>query len=255
MRMKMTTENACPHCLDGDIGENQVGAEVCLECGFVLDAERVVDARASEEPTTAGSDCNDSLPAGGSFEGFVPKDSSEQTLIRLLETAESHVYELGGDSEDCGTAAESLMKLWTDRFFQGRSFADGIGAVVYVVFRQRGEPRPLQIVAEQCELSVTGVRSSYRALRRETELDPGVVLPNDYLAFLTESLGLSSETSKKADSILLASNQVGGSPVATAGAALYLAANRSNVPVTLAEIGSVTGVAKETIWRKTQSLS
>jgi transcription initiation factor TFIIIB Brf1 subunit/transcription initiation factor TFIIB len=172
----------------------------------------------------------------------------------MIETSEEIVQSLNGETDACIRAAELLTEAWEHQYFRGRSADNGIAAVVYTTFRQLEKPRPLSVVADTCGVSKQQLRTGYRALRKDCELESPLGSRRSYVPYLSTQLGASKEAERDAKRLAESASEVGGSPVSVAAACMYLISQGHGQKVTLAEAGNAAGIAKETVWLKTQEL-
>ena len=243
-------QSVCPHCNSKEIDRGHQNKKICRNCNFVIDKSEKLDSSylnidnynpdENEEPTDTDWE-----------EVVTPQDSSEQILVDMIGKTESCILELDGTESDCVKGVELLTDAWQEGYFQGRSADVGIGAIVYITFRER-KPRPLPIVAEVCEISTKKLRSGYRSLRSEYGISGDIVCSSAYIPFLSTELLLSRSVQKQAESLINSFTDITGNPTGIAAAALYLAARSSDEKITLAQAGDAAGVTKETVWHKTQ---
>lgn len=248
-----TTAVHCPVCGSENTKTINQASRRCLECNVVFTAEDgPVDVG---KPSPTNTDSDSGKEDHQQWQDVVTvRDSSDETIVRLIEDTEGYIQELHGRTDDCIVAAEIIAEAWENQYFRGRSILSGIAAVVYTTFREQGTPRPLGIVANTCDVSVQEIRTAYQSLKSTCNRDTTITPSTAYLSFLRAQLGLSDIVEGQARQ-LIESSEISGSPAGIASAGLYLATKDRDEAITLAESGAASGVAKETVWRKTQELS
>ncbi|WP_424005687.1 hypothetical protein ACOZ4I_19935 (plasmid) [Haloarcula salina] len=245
----------CPLCGASALETINETGLICSECSYIVTGPRKVpDDREKEHSASNSSPTSETTNEAWQDQVSV-RDSSDAVLVEMIATAEEFVRTLRGDSDDCIKTAEILAEAWQSRYFQGRSISVGIAAVIYVSFRRQGVPRPLGVVAETCEISEQELRTGYRALRTDYNVQSEITPPASYLPFLRSQLGLDEATEKRAKELLSSETEVTGSPTSIASACIYLAAKEQGQSVTLAQTGAACGVSKETVWKKTQGIT
>jgi transcription initiation factor TFIIB len=151
-------------------------------------------------------------------------------------------------------AAEILTEAWEQRFMHGRGEDITVAACLYTACRTSGQPRPISRIADTAGVCESKLKSIYRTLMTELELQVETAEPEDYIPHLTAQLELDHETATKAEGVLAKTQRVAGNPVGIAAAALYIAANGTENTITFREAAEISGVTKETIWRKAENL-
>ena len=253
--MSSDSQLTCPLCDSVQIETVQGDKSICQDCNFVIanDGESI-EASAPTDSFDTLSETEQATQKEWT-ETVTATDSSETALIEMIETSEERVQSLNGETDACIRAAELLTDAWEQQYFRGRSVDCGIAAVVYTSFRQLEQPRPLSIVAEACEVSEQRLRTGYRALRKDCELESALVSTVSYIPFLCTQLGTPIETEQDAKKLADSACEVTGNPVSIAAACMYKSAQNHSHPVTLADAGNAAGIAKETVWLKSQELT
>lgn len=248
------TDIHCPVCNSSDIERINQASQRCLNCNVVTTGDdRPVDV--GKTPVTENNNSDGGEEYRQQWQDVVTvQDSSDETLVRLIGDSEGYIRELYGTTEDCIKAAETVCEAWENQYFRGRSIVAGIAAVVYTTFREQGSPRPLNIVSYTCDVSVQDLRTAYQSLRDDCNRHTTITPAATYLPFLRTQLGLDKVAEERAIR-LIESTDVTGSPASIASACLYLATKEQEESITLAEAGAASGVAKETVWKKTQELT
>lgn len=258
------TVGRCPDCGSSNINaETSLATAICGECGLVLDDDTLPSAQSTETKTQAasqpGSDTGDAVDrpetdTNGWHSDFEVKDSSDEHLVEALIQMETVAEELTMTVDSRLRAAELLTEAWEQRFMHGRGTDATVATCLYTACRQSGQPRPISSVADTTGVCDSKLRSIYRTLVTELELQVETAESEDYISYLSTQLELDHETATKAEGVLTEAQGVAGNPVGIAAAALYIAANETVNTITFREAAAVTGVTKETIWRKAESL-
>jgi transcription initiation factor TFIIB len=258
------TVGRCPGCGSSNINtETNLTTAICDECGVVLDDGSFSSAQsmetkaqsASRSQSGNGDAVDQSETAARRWHSDLEvKDSSDERLVGALTQMETMAEELTMTVEACFRAAEILTEAWEQRFMHGRGEDPTVAACIYTACRQRGQPRPISSVADTVGVCDSGLKSIYRTLVTELELQVETAESDDYIPHLSAQLELSHETAMKAEDVLAKAQDVAGNPVGIAAAALYIAANDTENTITFREAAEVSGVTKETIWRKAESL-
>lgn len=253
--MSSDSQLICPLCDSVQIETVQGNKSICHDCNFVIaDDGEPVETSVPTDSFDTPSETEQAAQKEWS-ETVTATDSSETALIGMIETSEERVQSLKGETDACIRAAELLTDAWEQQYFRGRSADCGIAAVVYTTFRQLEQPRPLSIVADACEVSEQRLRTGYRTLRKDCELESALVSTASYIPFLRTQLGTPKETERDAKKLADSASKVTGNPVSIAAACMYQAAQNHSPPVTLADAGNAAGIAKETVWLKNQELT
>jgi transcription initiation factor TFIIIB Brf1 subunit/transcription initiation factor TFIIB len=153
--------------------------------------------------------------------------------------------------------AESLLNdlySQTEHFLQGQSSLIIAQALIYISYRKAKMPKPLRVIAEMCDADATETRRMFQAYKRirrtlgmkfcesASILSPNCILlisPEDFINDVCVKLGLSQETISYAHELHKISKPISSSPVALAGAIIYLASDiKEKRKVTQAEIAS-----------------
>jgi len=247
------TEFSCPLCDSTDTETINEDKLRCSDCNLIITS----GSSSSEFEISATENlCSypDETETKNWQDTITVRDSSDEMLISLIEDVEDLVLELDGTVEDCVKAAETVAEAWEQQYFRGRSTLTGMAAIVYVTFREQESPRPLSIVARTCSISDRQLRTAYRSLKADCNICNKITPVDTYIPFLRNQLRLDEVTEQRAKEILETSTSVTGSPTSIASACLYLATEGQDKSITLAEAGAVSGVAKETVWKKTQDI-
>jgi len=246
------TEFSCPLCDSTDTEKINQDKLRCSDCNLIIAAD--TPSTEFEIAAESLSQDRDVVETRQWQDTVTVRDSSDEMLVSLIGDTEDRIRELDGTTEDCVKAAETVAEAWEQQYFRGRSISTGIAAVVYASFRKQESPRPLGIVAETCGVSDQEIRTAYRSLKSDYDMHNKITPVDTYIPYLRTRLGLDEVTEQRAREILETSIGVTGSPTSIASACLYLATEGQDKSITLAEAGAVSGVAKETVWKKTQDL-
>ena len=184
--------------------------------------------------------------------GIEIKDSSDERLVGAFIRMEALADEFTMTVKTRFRAAELISEAWEQRFMHGRGENTTVAACLYIACRKLGQPIPINKVADATDVSTSKLKSVYRTLVTELNLQVDVAEPADYIPHLSVQLGLDHNAVKRAKVELAKVDTVPGNPVGIAAAALYLAANTTEHAITFRETAEAAGMTKETIWRKTE---
>lgn len=243
---------ACPSCGAAEVDDRFGFTDgFCGACGFVLDKDNIEQSK----PAADDSDTQPSLEIDDWIESVTPRDSSESVLVELLATLDRSRTDLYLTESELDDSTKLLVKTWEKSLFHGRKAEHVIGAVLIITLRQAEAPRPIGVIAESLGCERTAVQRTMKKLKREFDLALFPPVPENYLPFLARKLALNEATVKDASRILDRFDSGSGDPACTAAAALYLAAKPQGTSVTYDSAARAAGSTKETVWRRSQSLT
>lgn len=253
-----TAPERCPSCESTEIDtETDLATGLCTDCGLVLDGQ------ASAPPPPTPSD-RPNGEQGGSVDGrgddgppdvdwreaVDVKDVSDQRLVDLLTRVDVVAEDLVLEEAVRVRTAELVVEAWESRFMHGRSEDATIAACVSTACRESGRPRPAPAIGEAIGVDASKLKSTFRKLAGELELQPPPVGPAEYVPYLGAELNLDGDSMTTTVEGLRATERIPGNPAGIAAAALYLAVSGRANAVTLSEAGQAAGVTKETVWQK-----
>jgi len=247
----MTLPSDCPAC-GGTLTEVMHSSDdtVCEQCGRVNPLERQTEELSTRKDTTKGGG---SIKVGWNSQGVI-KDSSDQNIAEMLSYIGDYIHQLELDENVQIRTAELAISAWEAGLSHGRSKESIVAGCLYAASRELECPRPLTNVSEITELSESELNNSYRVIVSKLELTLPIVTPEDYLDYLGQQMNLPNKVINKAEKLVTSNTGYNGNPAGIASAALYLVGNRYDCDITLVQAGQAAGVAKETVWRNTQSL-
>lgn len=243
---------ACPGCGAVDVDDRFDFTDgFCGACGFVLDKDNIEQSK----PTADDSDSQTNLEIDDWTESVNPRDSSESVLVELLATLDRSRADLFLTKSELDHSTKLLVKTWEKTLFHGRKSEHVIGAVLLIALRRAEAPRPIGVIAESLGCERTGLQRTMKKLKQELGMTLLPPVPEDYLPFLATELALNESTVKAASRILNRFDSGSGDPACTAAAALYLAAKPQGISITYDSAARAAGSTKETVWRRSQSLT
>lgn len=178
-------------------------------------------------------------------------DRTERALAPGLTQLSSLSSRLGLASDFRERAAILLRKTIEAGLSRGRSMDAIVSAVVYLAAKQLGAPRGLHELAQATGVTIHRISLTAKIISRELGVFARASRAEDFVPRFASQLGLDPQVAEKALALIERTNDSkileANSPVGIAAGALYLAAERGNVPLTQAEIARLTGVSEVTI--------
>lgn len=253
MDQTIQSVHRCPACDSEAVTFwKEFSSWVCDECSLVIDGQEHIDEDFLDAINNSPSG-NQSGETDWKRDVSL-EDASEESLIEALKLAESTTENLSLPSETTIRAGEVLSDSWKSNFMHGRSKRDAVGAAVYLATRETECSVPPGPIAEITGISKNKLKQTFLKLKKEVEHQAAPAKPSDYCLYLCDELDVNEATHSAALRLLDNRPTGGGNPVGIAAAAVYLAANDHGFDVTLRELGDITLLAKETVWRQTNSL-
>ena len=257
-----TTPEHCPSCESTEIDtETDLATGLCTDCGLVLDGQTSVPSSPSpsESPDGERGDSVDGRDDNGTpdvdwREAVEVKDVSDQRLVDLLTRVDVVAEDLALAEAVRVRTAELVVEAWESRFMHGRSEDATIAACVSIACREAKRPRPAPAIGEAIGVKASKLKSAFRKLVAELELQPTPVGPAEYVPYVGAELALDSESMAVAAEGLREADGIPGNPAGIAGAALYLSTRDCASAVTLSLVGQAAGVTKETVWQRVADL-
>lgn len=272
----------CPEC--GSDRFKQIRGEIyCLDCGTVIDEDRIdtsreyraFDAEGTEKKERVGSnitytraDKGMSTKIGESSElnnvsgekrgqyyrmkrWDSRKSSRQDSLQKGLSIMDRLTYELRLPDSVKEEAGRLYEKALQEDLVKGKSREATIAALIYLVARNQEVPRTQKEISEAISVRERKMNRTYRDLARELDLNIMPADPRNFIPRYRSELGLSGEAGARARSIVTEarSNGItsGRSPSSVAAAALYIGALLEDEGVTQKEAAEVAGITQTTV--------
>lgn len=255
-----TVPEQCPSCESIRVDtETDLTTGICKDCGLVLDGQASAppapsDSSGGERDISIDGQDADRTPEADWREGVEIKDVSDQRLVDLLTRVDVVAEDLAIEEGVRVRTAELVVEAWESRFMHGRSEDVTIAACVATACQEAERPRPAPTIAEVIGVDASKLKSTFRRLVAELELQVTPVGPAEYVPYLGEELALDGEAMAVAIEGLCEADGIPGNPAGIAAAALYLVVSDSANAVTLSEAGQAAGVTKETVWQRVEDI-
>lgn len=149
-------------------------------------------------------------------------------------------------------AAAVVYRRAVDRgLIRGRSIEGVVYASLYIACRQCSVPRSFEEISHAGVIDRKEMAKIYRFITRELDINLAPTTPVDYIPRFCSSLGLSGRVEIKARDLIREVMDMrvtsGKSPLAMAGAAIYIASVLEGERKTQREIGEAVGVTEVTL--------
>lgn len=257
-----TTPQRCPECKSTEIDtETDLTTGICTDCGLVLDTQASTPppTTSSDGPPRRREDSGDGRDADRRQEvdwreAVEIGDVSDQRLVDLLSRVDVVAEDLALEEAVRVRTAELVVEAWESRFMHGRSEDATIAACVSTACREAERPRPAPAIGEAIGVDASKLKSTFRKLVAELDLQSTPVGPAEYVPYLGTELAIDSESMAVAIDCLRQTDEIPGNPVGIAAAALYLAVRNCANAVTLSMASQVAGVTKETVWQRVEDI-
>ncbi len=232
--------NACPEC-DGTL-RKQDGGTYCVDCGLVIDEDRIDHGPEWRAFTTAerneksrvGAPTTEMLHDRGlsttidwrnrdaygvslsaerrkQFQRlriwdkrYRTRNSSERNLKHALGEIDRMSSALGVPDSVAETASVIYRRALDEDLLPGRSIEGMATASLYASIRQAGVPRSATELATVSRIDYLEATRSYRYLIRELELPMAPPDPLEYIPRYASQLSISNETERQAHDLLKA---------------------------------------------------
>ncbi|MDQ2049079.1 TFIIB-type zinc ribbon-containing protein [Natronolimnohabitans sp. A-GB9] len=289
-----TASTTCPEC-DGRLLARDDQTH-CADCGLVVDEDRIdrgpewraFDAAENDEKSRVGSpttnmlhdrglsttiDWRDKDGYGATLsarkrrqmqrlrtwdERFRTRDASDRNLKHALGEIDRMASALGIPDAACETASVIYRRALEEELLPGRSIEGMATAALHAAVRQAGIPRSIDELATVSRIDYLETARSYRYLVRELELPMAPPDPLEYLPRYASTLGVSSETERRAHELLEGAIESGihsgKHPVGLAAAAIYAADRLTDDELTQDAVSDATDVSTVTIRNRYQEL-
>lgn len=239
----------CPACHSEEIEFwEYTDSWVCSECRFVLDStDDEPDVACFVDIKSHTEQKEDTIEPWQ--QRISIKDKSEANLVDVLTLTEDTGEALGLSDQSSTRAGELVTRAWESNFMHGRTQELTVGAALYAASRESTQTVPPSIIADQLQLGKSSMKTVYRDLKSDQNLDIQPPMPQNYVEYICRSLELPVTVSDRADSLLNEKNSGGGNPIGIAAGGIYEAAVIEGEDATLREIAAVVSLTKETVWR------
>ena len=244
------SDHRCPDCNGTDLDESiETIDAVCNGCGYVIrDFANPAEFLEQEANRIESEENRKQDPRRDWTDVYIVTNSTEQRMATTYESLERFTDALTLSTEIRKRAASVIATAAKEDVINARPTEAVVGAIVYIITRNAGIPRPLALVAENIEWETRQLERLVRSLHCELDLEHHGCQPEKYLPYLCRELGCSEEVEQRAREWIEAAQQAGltngKSPVGCAGAALYFASDGEQSQRTVA---TTVGVSKETI--------
>jgi len=275
----------CPECGGSIISLNQIGENVCSQCGLVIN-ERSVDfshsgkrAYTSQEKTQrehTGAPISSLLPDMGLTTVIDKKGINDPDLKRAVKWNTRITWEKRNlliASTELKRICSNLnlpnyikfeaIKLYKEAFkkklLRGRSINSMIAACIYLAIRLKKVPRTFQEILDESSEKDKDIRRCYRVLIREFNIKSPNTAPSALIPAYIADLQLNHEIEGIARKIVNTfSSQFstsGKDPKGIVAGALYLACRLKGLDLTQKQIADVVGITEVTLRSRYKELS
>ncbi|MGQ4555421.1 transcription initiation factor IIB [Halobellus sp. GM3] len=191
-------------------------------------------------------------------ERFRTRDSKERNLKQALGEIDRMASALGLPENVRETASVIYRRALDEDLLPGRSIEGISTAALHAAARMAQVPRSIDEVARVSRVDEDEFERAYRYVVRELSLEIQPADPAEYVPRFASDLELPKEAERTARELLENAKEAnvhsGKSPVGLAAAALYAAAQLTNVELTQAEVSDVTDISEVTIRNRYQEL-
>jgi transcription initiation factor TFIIB len=191
-------------------------------------------------------------------ERFRTQDSKERNLKQALGEIDRMASALGLPENVRETASVIYRQALEQDLLPGRSIEGIATASLHAAARMEQVPRSIDEVAAVSRVGEEEFKRAYRYINRELGLEIQPADPAEYLPRFASELDVPDETERRARELLekgkRANVHSGKSPVGLAAAAIYAAAQLTNVDLTQREVSEVTEMSEVTIRNRYQEL-
>ncbi|QSG13700.1 Transcription initiation factor TFIIB, Brf1 subunit/Transcription initiation factor TFIIB [Halapricum desulfuricans] len=239
----------CPKC-GAEVISNTSGTNspFCTTCGFVVTEEVEENDRADTENTIqAEADLDRSKQV-------VARDSSDENLIRLLETVDEVGDRLLVEPSERRRSGKIAVQAWIEGLLSGRSIRHVAAASVLISCRLSHRNRPYKKVAVAAEIDSSSLHETCKVLVNNIEIELDPPRPVHYLPYIYKQLDLPLDAFDPYSWIEQLQEMPKGNPVGVAAAAAYLDLQDTDSSVSYREMGELVGLTKETLWRQSVEL-
>ena len=244
----------CPDCDGTDLDESiETVDAICEDCGFAIhdidDPAELLETDPTDGDDLDGLDDRRGRSSRQRWaEVYTVTNGTQQRIAWAFEHLEDLTDALAL-SEECKLRAATLVATSaTENLIDGRPTDAVVAALASIAARDVGDPRPAAIVAQELDRDADSLDRLVRSLHRELDLGYLGSPPEEYLPYLSEELGFTSDIERQARTLVDAAHRAGvtngKSPTGVAGAALYVASagERSQ-----RDVAATVGISKETI--------
>lgn len=275
----------CPVCGSTEFEEDRTRAElICRECGTVIEEEMIEESASrraftSEERekiertgspvtyTQPGRGMRTEVGRSGELRNLPPEKRGQYYRIqkwqrrldesrdRKMSYARTEFERLIATLNLPRSMLEEVNRLYEKaldkNIVKGRRIENIVGALVYIIARNQGNPRSLDEISEAANISKRDLGKTYRYIARELDLRIVPVNPEDFIPRYSNKLGLSGETQARARKIIFDARDEGllsgRSPEGIVGSAIYVASLLEGEDITQRRIADEIGITEVTI--------
>jgi transcription initiation factor TFIIB len=275
----------CPECGGSIIALNQIGENVCSQCGLVIN-ERGVDVNHSDKRAYTSQEKKQREHTGAPISSLLP-DIGLTTVIDKkgindpdLKRAVKWNTRISWEKRNLLIAATELkricsnlnlpnhikleaIKLYKEAFkrklLRGRSINSMIAACIYLAIRLKKLPRTLQEILEESSENEKDIRRCYRVLIRELNIkspntNPSALIPT-YIANLNLNHEILEIATKIVNTFSTKFSTSGKDPKGIVAGAIYLACRIKDLELTQRQIADVVGITEVTLRSRFKELS
>jgi transcription initiation factor TFIIB len=186
-------------------------------------------------------------------------NATERNLLFALSELDRMASALGVPKFVKERSALIYRKIVEKGLTRGRSIEGIVGAVLYIVCREKNIPRTLYEVAMCSRLCEKEIRKTYRYIIRELSLKLPPPDPADYVRMFCAKLNLPGNVREKAIEIIKKAEErkitSGRRPTGLAAAAIYIAVISEGEKKTQREIAEIAGVTEVTVRNRYKELT
>ena len=191
-------------------------------------------------------------------ERFRTRDSKERNLKQALGEIERMASALGLPENVRETASVIYRQALDQDLLPGRSIEGIATASLQAAARMEQVPRSIDEIAAVTRVDAEEFKRAYRYINRELKLEIKPADPLEYLPRFASELDVPDETERRSRDLLEQGKKQnvhsGKSPVGLAAAAIYAAAQLTNVDLTQSEVSDATDMSEVTIRNRYQEL-
>ena len=275
----------CPECGGSIIDLNQIGENVCSQCGLVIN-ERGVDVNHSDKRAYTSQEKKQREHTGAPISSLLPdlglttvidkkkiKDPDLKRAVkwntritwekRNLLIATTELKRICSNLNLPNHIKLEAVKLYKEAFkmklLRGRSINSMIAACIYLAIRLKKIPRTFQEILEESAENEKDIRRCYRVLIRELNIkspntNPSALIPT-YIANLKLNHSVGETATKIVNTFSAKFSTSGKDPKGIVAGAIYLACRLKDLELTQKQIADVVGITEVTLRSRFKELS
>ncbi|MFX0076338.1 MAG: transcription initiation factor IIB family protein [Candidatus Hermodarchaeota archaeon] len=275
----------CPECGGSVIALNQVGEDVCSQCGLVIN-ERSVDVNHSDKRAYTSQEKKQREHTGAPISSLLPdiglttvidkKSISDPDLKRAVKwntritwekrnilIATTELKRICSNLNLPNHIKLEAIKLYKEAFkrklLRGRSINSMIAACIYLAIRLKRIPRTFQEILDESAENEKDIRRCYRVLIRELNVkspntDPTALIPT-FIADLKLNHDVAEVATKIVNTFSSRFSTSGKDPKGIVAGAIYLACKLKGLELTQKQIADVVGITEVTLRSRFKELS